>query len=344
MIPVSSSPVQFPEQKSHANHSWQQLLSESLISPEKLIERLELPEDSLSDLIAGHQLFQLRVPEPYLNRIKPGDPQDPLLLQVLPQVTETLLKTGYITDPLKEKKSNPIPGLVHKYKSRVLLITSGACAINCRYCFRRHFDYSENVLSKQRITEICNYLQDHSQINEVILSGGDPLATSDTRLEYLLQSLARIPHLKRVRIHTRFPVVIPQRVTEELLNALQISRLKVVWVMHINHAAEIDEEVTKACQRLISTGMPVLNQSVLLKGINDNPETLTALSEALFDTGIQPYYLHVFDPVQGAAHFDISDHEAIKLWQQLQKELPGFLLPRLVREIPDRESKTLLHV
>ena len=342
MIPVSSSSVQLHEQKTPAKECWQQLFSNSLLTPEQLISRLELPKNLLPEIQQAHKLFQLRVPEPYLQRIKKGELNDPLLKQILPLGLEARQTPGYIEDPLEERNSNPIAGLVHKYKSRVLLITSGACAINCRYCFRRHFDYQDNALSQERIDQVVNYLHQDKNINEVILSGGDPLATSDQRLNLLLEKIASVPHIKRLRIHTRLPVVIPQRITDKLLESLSQSRLKIVWVLHINHAQEIDLDLQQACQRIKQAGMLLLNQSVLLKGINDSIESLVDLSEALFNTDIQPYYLHVFDPVAGAAHFNIPDKEAILLWKKLQAELPGFLLPKLVREIPGESSKSLL--
>ncbi|MAC46123.1 MAG: EF-P beta-lysylation protein EpmB [Oceanospirillum sp.] len=342
MIPVSSSSVQLPTQKTSADTPWQQLFSESLLTPEQLVQRLALPETLLTEIKQANELFQLRVPEPYLDRIKKGDINDPLLKQVLPLGLEAVQTPGYVTDPLQEKDSNPIPGLVHKYKSRVLLITAGACAINCRYCFRRHFEYQDNAISSERLEQISSYLMQHPEINEVILSGGDPLATSDYRLQKIVSKLESIPHIKRLRIHTRLPVVIPQRVTEQLVSLLKGSRLKTVWVLHINHPQEIDDQVTRVSRNLKDNGMLVLNQSVILRGINDNMTILAALSEALFEADILPYYLHTFDPVTGAAHFNVSDQEAIKLWQALQAELPGFLLPKLVREIPGKPSKTLL--
>lgn len=342
MIPVSSSSVQLPTQKTSADTPWQQLFSESLLTPEQLVQQLALPEALLTEIKQASELFQLRVPTPYLNRIKKGDINDPLLKQVLPLGLEAIQTPGYVTDPLQEKDSNPIPGLVHKYKSRVLLITAGACAVNCRYCFRRHFEYQDNAISSERLEQISHYLAQHPEINEVILSGGDPLATSDHRLQQIVNTLEAIPHIKRLRIHTRLPVVIPQRITPELIDILSITRLKTIWVLHINHPQEIDPCVQQACQRLKQAGMAILNQSVILRGINDNVEILTELSEALFDADIQPYYLHAFDPVTGAAHFNVSDEEAIELWQALQAELPGFLLPKLVREIPGKKSKTLL--
>lgn len=345
MIPVSESSVQLPADKTHENsmeNSWQILLKESQISPEALIKELELPETYLEGAKAGHQLFSLRVPKPYRDRIQKGNPNDPLLMQVLPLQQEILDVPGYVQDPLEESESNPIPGLIHKYKSRVLLVGSGACAINCRYCFRRHFPYADNGLSNERIDQVVEYLQGQPAINEVILSGGDPLATPDSRLNHLIEKLAEVNHLKRLRIHTRLPVVIPQRITNELVEMLSESRFKVIWVLHINHANEIDTAIQNAVKQLKERGMTVLNQSVILKGVNDSVSALTQLSETLFDTGILPYYLHAFDPVQGASHFDVSDQEAIALWHELQKELPGFLVPKLVREEPGKASKTLI--
>lgn len=345
MIPVYESPVQLPADKTHENtldSNWQTLLKESLIPVAELISYLKLPAECLPGAESGHKLFDLRVPKPYLERIEKGNPQDPLLLQVLPVQQETIKVSGYVTDPLEEAESNPIPGLIHKYKSRVLLVGSGACAINCRYCFRRHFPYADNGLSNERIDQVVAYLKQQPDVNEVILSGGDPLATSDKRLEVLIGKLSDVPHLKRLRIHSRLPVVIPQRISDELVEILSQSRFKVIWVLHINHANEIDQSVAEVVQKLSHRKMTVLNQSVILKGVNDSVEALTELSEALFDAGVLPYYLHAFDPVQGASHFDVPDDRAIQLWQEMQKELPGFLVPRLVREKPGELSKTLL--
>lgn len=345
MIPVSESSVQLPADKTHENsmqNSWQTLLKESRITPEALIKELELPETYLEGAKAGDQLFSLRVPKPYRDRIQKSNPNDPLLMQVLPLQQETLNIPGYVLDPLEESDSNPIPGLIHKYKSRVLLVGSGACAINCRYCFRRHFPYADNGLSNEGIEQVVEYLLAKPDINEVILSGGDPLATPDNRLEHLVNRLSTVPHLKRLRIHTRLPVVIPQRITEKLIALLTESRLKIIWVLHINHANEIDTAVKNTVKKLTERGMTMLNQSVILKGVNDSVEVLSQLSETLFETGILPYYLHAFDPVQGASHFDVGDQQALELWHELQKELPGFLVPKLVREEPGKASKTLI--
>nr|WP_274378431.1 EF-P beta-lysylation protein EpmB [Oceanospirillum linum] len=337
--------MQFPAKKTHekpAESDWQTLMKESLIPVAELISYLELPKTYLPGAENGHQLFELRAPKPYLDRIEKGNPDDPLLRQILPLQQESLQVSGYITDPLEEKVSNPIPGLIHKYKSRVLLIGSGACAINCRYCFRRHFPYQDNGLSNERIDQVVRYLLDQKDVNEVILSGGDPLATPDRRLQKLVEQLSAVPHIKRLRIHTRLPVVIPQRITDQLVSLLSQSRLKVIWVLHINHSNEIDHQVVSAVRKLTDNRMSVLNQSVILKGVNDSVRALTDLSESLFDAGILPYYLHAFDPVQGASHFDVPDHQLIKLWRELQSELPGFLVPKLTREEPGKASKTLL--
>ena len=282
------------------------------------------------------------MPDAYLARIVPNDPQDPLLLQVLPTGDEAQTSPGYVTDPLEEADHRPAKGLIHKYANRVLLIASPACAINCRYCFRRHFPYSDNSPSRSQWQEALDYLRNDTTIHEAILSGGDPLASSDRQLAWLVDQLESIPHLKRLRIHTRLPVVIPDRVDDALLGWLSKTRLQKVVVLHINHANEIDQAVIDACQRLKQAGATLLNQSVLLRNVNDSVTALTTLSERLFEAGILPYYLHVLDPVQGAAHFDVPDGEARALVAQLRDHLPGFLMPRLVREIPGKGSKTPL--
>lgn len=319
---------------------WQQLLSQAITEPQELLRQLQLPEDLISQ--AACDDFALRVPAPYLQRIQPGNPDDPLLRQVLPISDETLAIPGYVSDPLAEASSNPTDGLIHKYKGRVLVILTGACAINCRYCFRRHFPYEDNRLGPEQWQELVDYIAADDSIREVIFSGGDPLATNDKRLDKLITSLEAIPHLARLRIHSRLPVVIPQRITSELCQRLENSRFNKVMVLHINHANEIDPEVAAAVARLKAAGVTVLNQAVLLRGVNDSVDALEELSEKLFAAGILPYYLFTFDPVAGAAHFDIADQQAQQLFAELQARLPGYLLPKLAREIPDRPSKTLL--
>ncbi|WAM54320.1 EF-P beta-lysylation protein EpmB [Vreelandella venusta] len=322
--------------------SWQRQLSQAIRDPATLCKRLNLDDSWLPGAATGHQLFEICVPDAYLTRIAPDDPNDPLLRQVLPVSDEAATPQGYVTDPLEEAEHQPVKGLIHKYANRVLLIASPNCAINCRYCFRRHFPYSDNSPSRAQWQEALDYLRIDTSLNEAILSGGDPLAANDRQLAWLVEQLENIPHLKRLRIHTRLPVVIPDRIDDALVGWLAATRLQKVMVLHINHANEIDQAVINACTRLKQAGVTLLNQSVLLRGINDSVSTLATLSERLFEAGVLPYYLHVVDPVQGAAHFDVPDAEAKALVKQLLEHLPGFLMPRLVREVPGKASKTPL--
>ncbi|CBV41611.2 EF-P beta-lysylation protein EpmB [Halomonas elongata] len=320
--------------------SWQTQLSGAIRDPRELCRRLGLEKRWWPGAETGHALFEVRVPEAYLARIRPGDPHDPLLRQVLPLDEESHSTPGFVTDPLEEREHTPRRGLIHKYAGRVLLIASPACAINCRYCFRRHFPYDENAPSRAQWADTLDYLRGDASIREAILSGGDPLAANDRQLGWLVEQLEAIPHLKRLRIHTRLPVVIPDRIDGALLDWLGRTRLQKVVVLHINHPNEIDEAVIDACRRLRDAGVTLLNQSVLLAGINDDVDTLTALSERLFEADVLPYYLHVLDPVDGAAHFEIDDDTARTLVDAMRRELPGFLMPTLVREIPGEASKT----
>ncbi|SDO20721.1 EF-P beta-lysylation protein EpmB [Halomonas shengliensis] len=322
--------------------AWQAQLAGAIRDPRELCRRLGLNERWLPGAEAGHALFEVRVPEAFLSRMRPGDPDDPLLRQVLPLNAEARPVPGYVADPLEEAAHTPAKGLIHKYAGRVLLIASPTCAVNCRYCFRRHFPYAENSPSTAQWEASLETLRGDATIREAILSGGDPLAASDRRLSWLVERLGEIPHLKRLRIHTRLPVVIPDRVDDALLAWLSATRLQKVVVLHINHEQEIDDAVIAACARLKAAGVTLLNQSVLLRGVNASVAALAALSERLFDAGVLPYYLHVLDPVAGAAHFDVPDDEARELVAGLREELPGFLMPRLVREIPGEGSKTPL--
>lgn len=344
MIPKTRGPVQTIPLHSEKEIRWQQLLAESKITLPELLDRLQLsPATNTSAAVtAANQQFPLRVPEPYLSRIKPDDAADPLLLQVLPQAVEMGITPGYKSDPLEEASHNPVPGLIHKYQSRVLVVLSGGCAINCRYCFRRHFPYEENQLGSNQWQQVVDYIKQDQRINEVIFSGGDPLATSDHRLQKLISSLTEIPHLQRLRIHSRLPIVIPQRVTTELIDALTHSRLQTLMVVHANHPNEIDDHVGKALQLMHQAGITVLNQSVLLKDVNDSTEPLVTLSERLFAFNVMPYYLHLLDRVQGAEHFEVSEQKAKKLILAMQAQLPGYLVPKLVREEPNKMSKTLI--
>lgn len=322
--------------------SWQKELANAVKNPLQLLQLLEIDPESVRLSEAARKSFAMLVPMPFVKKMKKGDISDPLLQQVLPIDDETKLFDGYSLDPLGEHQ-NGIQGVLHKYKSRVLLILKSGCAVNCRYCFRRHFPYQDNNLNKQQFAEVLNYLKDHPNVNEVILSGGDPLMAKDEFLQYLLSELDKLPQLKRLRIHSRLPVVIPQRITDELCQLLKSSRLKVIFVLHINHANEIDSIFTTAIAKLHRAGVQLLNQSVLLKGVNDSSEALVALSEALSQAHILPYYLFLLDKVQGAQHFDIETEKAQQLMQQIAIELPGYLVPKLSREIAEQKSKTLIN-
>ncbi|WP_371374157.1 EF-P beta-lysylation protein EpmB [Thalassotalea aquiviva] len=323
--------------------SWQKELANVVTDPTKLLSMLEISIPEQEQHFAARKLFPVRVPRPFLKKMKKGDINDPLLLQVLPQKQEFLKLPGYVSDPLEEHNT-VAEGLLHKYTHRVLMIVKAGCAINCRYCFRRHFPYQDNSPNKQRWQQALDYISQHSEINEVIFSGGDPLMANDQHLGWLIKQIEAIEHVKRLRIHTRLPVVIPNRITQDLVDTLAQSRLKPVIVFHINHANEIDQDFIDAIEPLRAKRIAMFNQSVLLRGINNNSNTLVALSEALFDAGILPYYLHVLDPVEGAAHFDIPESEAIAIANEMMAILPGYLMPKLVREIPGESNKTPINL
>ncbi len=288
----------------------------------------------------AHELFATRVPQAFLDRVAPGDLNDPLLMQVLPQAQELVKDARSSQDPVGDRDAIKIDGVLHKYQGRVLLVTTGACAIHCRYCFRRHFPYSDSHIGGQRLQAAMNYIKDDSNIEEVILSGGDPLSLSNAQLENITQQLCSIGHLKRLRIHTRVPVVLPDRVDDGLVDWLNRIPLPTSMVIHANHANEIDQQVTSTLHRLYETGTLLFNQSVLLKGINDSVDSLSALSQRLFECRVIPYYLHLLDQVEGAMHFNVDDHTARTLITELRQTLPGYLVPKLVRENPGQKSKT----
>jgi L-lysine 2,3-aminomutase len=321
----------------HAN--WQSALRKAKTGPAALLEDIGLTENILPLANQAAISFPLRLTEGFKNRIISGDEHDPLLRQVLPLAEEDQDHPDFSVDPLAEHVKQPVAGLLHKYYGRALLVVTGACAIHCRYCFRRHFPYTEsNPASQQWQTALDYLVRDHS-VSEVILSGGDPLTVSDERLSGLAKSLAAIPHIKRLRIHTRMPIVLPERIVDTLLDWLTGTRLKPVMVVHVNHANELDHSVALAIEKMKNAHVPLLNQSVLLKGVNDSVTALAMLSERLFDYGILPYYLHMLDPVKGAAHFAVDESQAKLIVQGLRESLPGYLVPKLVREIPDKSSK-----
>jgi len=322
--------------------AWRRQLSEAIQQPERLLDRLGLPASLLPPAVAAGGLFRLRVPEAFVRRMRAGDPDDPLLKQVLPVGAELCDVAGFGDDPLQETGRGGTPGVIEKYRGRSLLVTTGACAVNCRYCFRRHFPYQQERGEDGRWTAALRHLAFDESVNEIILSGGDPLVLDDQRLSELSDHLQDIPHLKRLRVHTRLPIVIPDRVNDALLRWLSGSRLTTVVVLHANHPNEIDASVRQAALRLRGAGITVLNQSVLLAGINDDAETLCALSERLFEAGVLPYYLHLLDPVRGAAHFDVPEPRARALAADMAARLPGYLTPKLVREEPGEPNKTLI--
>jgi len=311
--------------------AWQRILADSLTTSNQLLSRLGLTDQVQS--VDQSPDFPVRVPEPFVTRMVPGDPHDPLLRQVLAVADERHAMPGFVKDPLDELEG-PMPGVLHKYRSRVLVIYRGGCAINCRYCFRRHFPYQENTLTARDIDGLVSYLKAHPEVNEVILSGGDPLMADDQALSGLFVRLESVSSIHRLRIHTRLPIVIPERITDTLCQAIATTALPVVMVLHSNHANEIDQSVMDAVSQLRAVCRSVLNQSVILKGINDSADVLIALSERLFEAGIDPYYLNVLDRVSGAHHFDVSDLEVAALHQALLNALPGYLVPKLVREVP----------
>ena len=286
--------------------------------------------------------FPLLVPRTWLGRIAPGNPRDPLLLQVLPQAEELAEVPQFQTDPLGEAEAAGCSGLLWKYPGRLLVVTTGACAVHCRFCFRRHFPYTESTAGVAPWEAALSVAAAEPSIEEIILSGGDPLTLPDSQLSYLTKRLAAIPHLRRLRIHSRLPIVVPQRVTDELLDWLRGSRLTPILVVQVNHAAEIDAAVAVALGRLVDAGVPVLAQSVLLRGVNDDLEVLAALYRRLVDLRVMPYYLHQLDRVAGAAHFEVSPPRGRVLIGQLRGRLPGYAVPRYVCETPGQSSKTLL--
>ncbi|EXB26227.1 kamA family protein [Acinetobacter baumannii 1437282] len=327
----------------HQEQNWQSQLSDLITDPLELLNLLELSTDQLlSGAILASEQFKLRVPRAFVGKMNIGDPLDPLLLQVLPHHLELEEHPEFVTDPLGEEAANQMAGVLHKYQSRFLLTLTGACAIHCRYCFRRHFPYQENLPKNDDWINIKAYIEQNPQINEVILSGGDPLTLSNRKIALWLELLASLPQLKILRIHSRVPIVIPNRIDDELISILKNSRLRIVVVVHSNHAAELDDFTCSKLLQLSLHHITVLNQAVLLKGVNDAAETLNALSSRLFEARVMPYYLHVLDKVKGAQHFDLRSSEIDQIYTDVLASLPGYLVPKLVREIAGEKNKTPL--
>ncbi|MGK2960407.1 MAG: EF-P beta-lysylation protein EpmB [Candidatus Malihini olakiniferum] len=328
--------------KPYPREDWSHQLADVITDPLQLLHFLALEDHhQLRKGAEAHTLFPLRVPWSFAAKMRKRDPLDPLLLQVLTAQDELVITPGFSVDPLDEQKS-VVPGLLHKYHNRALLLVKGSCAVNCRYCFRRHFPYQDNKGNKSNWRQALDYIRQHSELDEIIFSGGDPLMAKDHELDWLINELKNIPHVQRLRIHSRLPVMIPARITETLCQRLSQTRLSVLLVTHINHANEICSELRENMVRLRQAGVTLLNQSVLLRGVNDNASTLASLSNALFNAGVLPYYLHVLDKVQGAAHFLVSDEEARDIMKKLLSQVSGYLVPRLTREIGGEANKTPL--
>jgi EF-P beta-lysylation protein EpmB len=319
---------------------WQQELNQAFTGSTELLNYLKLSPDL--SVTEAENSFSLRVPLAYAKNMEKANRYDPLLLQVLPIADELNSPKNYLDDPVGDLPALKNGCLIHKYHDRVLFITTGGCAINCRFCFRRNFSYSDAQLTSKNEIRALQYLRNNPSINEVIFSGGDPLLLSDQRIEHLIQELAKISHIKRLRFHTRLPIVLPSRMTEALIDLFQNAPLPIIIVTHCNHANELSEQVKQACLRLKQTNITLLNQTVLLKNINDHPVALKELSEQLFACGILPYYLHILDKAKGTAHFDITEAKAIQLHQSLQKQLSGYLVPKLVKEEAGKANKTLI--
>ncbi len=321
---------------------WQILLREAIRDPVELCRRLQLDASLITGAAPAQAEFPLLVTASFLARMRVGDPADPLLRQVLPLAVESDAQPGFTDDPVLESACAPVPGLLRKYTGRALLVATAACAVHCRYCFRRHFPYADAPRGRRWWAAALTHLASEPSVDELILSGGDPLTLPDTQLAALVADAENVPSLTRLRIHSRLPVVLPERVDDALSAWIRATRLRVVVVIHANHAREIAPDVSAACRRLAAAGAIVLNQTVLLAGVNDDAQTLVDLSEALFAAGVLPYYLHTLDPVRGAAHFAIPDDRARALHAEVAARLAGYLVPRLVREVPGAAGKVLL--
>lgn len=327
-----------PSTQPEAPLDWRQPLRGAITDPRELLALVGLPQ--LADkLPTGDAGFALKVPRGFIARMHQGDPKDPLLLQVLPQLAELDDAPGFIDDAVGDLDAVAANGVLHKYEGRALLIAAGSCAVNCRYCFRRHFPYAEELAAAHAWREALDCLAKDTSIREVILSGGDPLMLSTQKLTDLTKGLRNVPHVIRLRIHSRLPVVLPERIDDAFCAWLSALPLQRVVVLHANHPNELDASVEAACARLRATGATLLNQSVLLRGVNDNADALAELSERLFACGVLPYYLHQLDRVRGTAHFEVSDARARDLMDDLRARLPGYLVPRLVRELPGDDAK-----
>jgi EF-P beta-lysylation protein EpmB len=321
---------------------WQRELRDAIRDPRSLCEALDLPPEMPQSAARARGSFTVFVPPSYLARIEHGNPADPLFLQVWPAADEDLLIERFVSDPVDDAAFALRPGLLQKYAGRALMVVTGACAIHCRYCFRRHFPYEESPPTETIWTSAIEAIAQDTSLEEIILSGGDPLTVTDARLAWLVERLAAVPHLHRLRVHTRLPIMIPSRVTDSLLTWITGTRLTPVVVIHANHANELDHEVATAIGRLRTRGVMLLNQAVLLRGVNDTADAQAALSLRLVDLGVMPYYLHQLDRVRGAAHFEVPIEEGRQIIAELRRRLPGYAVPQYVQEQPGSPHKVAL--
>ena len=318
---------------------WQDQWRDAVRDPAELLSLLGLESLAARLSPAAMAQFPLRVPRAFIQRMRHGDPNDPLLRQVLPLDDEDRIVPGYALDAVGDSAAKAGNGVIHKYNGRVLLITTGSCAVNCRYCFRRHFPYAEETAARGDWAEAVAAIAADASIEEVLLSGGDPLSLSTPKLADLTRQLTALPQIKRLRIHSRLPVVLPARIDDAFIDWLSNLPWPVTFVIHANHANEFDSEVDAALARLRDAGAVLLNQAVLLHGVNDSIDALAELSERGFRAGVLPYYLHQLDRVQGAAHFEVDDETARALHRELAARLSGYLVPRLVREVAGDPGK-----
>ncbi|HIO91722.1 MAG TPA: EF-P beta-lysylation protein EpmB [Leucothrix mucor] len=329
-------------QQINLQKEWQRLLAEAIRDPVELIDYLALPKKNLKSLMPANKKFRLLAPKGYVDKIKKGCWDDPLLRQILPLKEEMHELESYIADPVGDMEVGLSPGVLQKYHGRALIVTTGVCAVHCRYCFRREFPYADLNPAKNNWQQTLEVIASDSSLHEVILSGGDPLVLSDARLSSLCEQLAAIPHVKTIRFHTRLPVVLPERIDTDFLCWFTKLDVNKVMVIHANHANEIDASVGDKLRLLAYSGCVLLNQSVLLKGVNDSTEVLNKLSHRLLEYQTLPYYLHLLDKVKGAAHFDVDETKALSIIEELRNTLPGYLVPKLVREVSGKRSKTAI--
>ncbi len=319
--------------------SWQDALKDAVRDRQELLQLLDLPSSAMDGANDACEQFPLLVPRGFVARMLPGDPNDPLLRQVLPVAEELQHAPGFVPDPVNDAAATRRPGLLQKYRGRALLITTGACAVHCRYCFRRHFPYWQAPRSLAEWQPALDEIASDESLHEIILSGGDPLMIVDRALAELIQALAAIPHLRRLRLHTRLPIMIPERVTDEFIAMLRRCGMAPIVVVHANHANELDAYVARALARLSDAGIVLLNQAVLLAGVNDSVEAQLALCERLVELRVLPYYVHQLDPVAGAAYFEVPVERGRQIIEQLRARLPGYAVPRYVQEVPGATSK-----